>query len=170
MNRKYQTAHSGAKKESGDTMRKKCHSCLCRTCLDACGKCAECKEKISCCDNYNGCEQMSIFGTPQEQPYHGTPRHSLKHYRLTNERVKELEKLIQSGRYTSLASQAAHRADKDAAGYILLSIEQNLSYDALEKLWARGKIDRIPCSRTGFYYTKKYFFHLMDMEMRKIGK
>ena len=64
----------------------------------------------------------------------------------------------------------AHRTSKDAAGYILLSIKQNLSYDALEKLWARGEVDRIPCSRTGFYYTKKYFYHLFDLEVRRIGK
>lgn len=108
---------------------------------------------------------MSIF-EPTAQT--STPRHPIRYYGLTKERVKELEKLIQSGKYASLASQAAYRADKIIAEYILLSVKQNLSYDALEKLWARGKIDRIPCSRTGFYYTKKYFFHLMDMEMRKI--
>lgn len=149
-------------------MRTKCHTCLCRTCMTICGKCAKCKQKITYCEDYNGFRQMSIFEPPPQQT--GTPRHTIEYYGLTDERVAELVKLIQSGRYDPLALQAAHRADKDAAEYIILSIKQNLSYDALEKLWARGDIDRIPCSRTGFYYTKKYFYHLFDLEVRRIGK
>ena len=96
-------------------------------------------------------------------------RHPIEYYGLTDERVAELVKLIQSDKYACLASQAAYRADKDTACYILLSIKKNLSYDALDKIWARGEIGRIPCSRTGFYYAKKYFYHLFDLEMRKIG-
>ncbi len=151
-------------------MRRKCHTCLCRTCVTVCGKCVECKEKITYCENYNGFEQMSIFNIPQEPQYQGTPRHSLAYYGLTDERVEELVKLIQSGRYASLALQAAHTADNDVAEYILLSITKKLSYEGLEKLYGRGEIDRIPCSRTGFYYTKKYFYSLFDKELRRIGK
>ena len=120
------------------------------------------------CEDYRGFRQLSIFEPPPQQT--STPRHSLEYYGLTDKRVAELEKLIQSGKYASLASQAAHRADKDAAWYILLSVKKNLSYDALDKLYARGEVDRIPCSRTGFYYTKKYFYHLFDLEVRRIGK
>lgn len=149
-------------------MRTKCHTCLCNSCMTACCDRKKCSGKKEACENYSGFQQLSIFELPPQQS--GTPRHTIEYYGLTDERVAELAKLIQSGRYTALASQAAHRADKDAAEYILLSIKQNLSYDALDKLYARGVIDRIPCSRTGFYYTKKYFFHLMDLEMRRIGK
>lgn len=150
-------------------MRRKCHTCLCRTCLTVCGKCTECKEKITYCENYDGFEQMSIFDTPQETKYQGTPRHPIEYYGLTDKRVTELEKLIQSGIYASLASQAAHTSNEMIAEYILLSVTQNKSYDALEKMWARGKIEKIPCSRTGFYGTRRFFYHLFDLEMKKIG-
>lgn len=151
-------------------MRRKCHTCLCRTCVNVCGKCAECKEKITYCEDYNGFEQMSIFNIPQEPQYQGTPRHSLAYYGLTDERVEELEKLIQSGRYASLASQAAHTANETIAEYILLSVTQNKSYDALRVKWELGEIERIPYGKTDFYGIRRYFMHLMDLEMRKIGK
>ena len=112
-------------------IQRKCHTCLCQTCLTVCGKCTDCKEKTESCDGYNGFWQESIFGIPQETPYQGTPRHSLAYYGLTDERVEELEKLIQSGRYTALASQAAHTANEMIEEYILLSVTQNKSYDAL---------------------------------------
>lgn len=149
-------------------MRTKCHTCLCRTCLNTCCDRKNCKGKKESCKNYNGFRQISIFEPPPQQT--GTPRYSWQYYGISKARYRQLTEYIQSGRYTSLALQAAHRADKIVAEYILLSIKKNLSYDALEKLWARGGIDRIPCSRTGFYYIKKYFFHLMDLEMRRIGK
>lgn len=151
-------------------MRRKCHTCLCRTCFTVCGKCAECKEKIESCERYNGFWQESIFDIPQEPKYQGTPRHSLTYYGLTDERVAELEKLIRSGKYARLASSVAHTADNNVAEYILLSITKKLSYEGLEKLYGRGEIERIPCSRTGFYYTKKYFYSLFDKEVRRIGK
>lgn len=147
-------------------MRRKCDTCLCRTCLNTCCDRKNCTGKKETCENYNGFRQLSIFEPTQQQT--GTPRHPIEYYGLTNERVAELVRLIQSDKYSCLASQVAHRADKDAAWYILLSIKQNLSYDAIEKLWARGEVDRIPCSRTGFYYVKKYFYHLFDLEVRKI--
>lgn len=151
-------------------MRRKCSTCLCRTCLTVCGKCTDCKEKIESCDIYNGFWQESIFDIPQEQQYHSVPRHSLVYYGLTDERVGELAKMIQSGQYASIASSIAHTVDNDSAEYILMSIKKNLSFEGLEKLYGCGEIDRIPCSRTGFYYTKKYFYSLFDKELRRIGK
>ena len=150
-------------------MRRKCRSCLCRTCVAVCGKCAKCKEKITYCENYNGFEQMSIFGIPQEPPYQGAPRHPLKHYGLTKRRVKELENLIQSGRYAFLASQAAHTANEMIAEYILLSVTQNKSYDALRVKWELKEMERIPYCRTDFYGIRRYFYHLFDLEVRKNG-
>ena len=151
-------------------MRRRCHTCLCRTCLTVCGKCAECKEKVTYCENCNGFEQMSIFGIPQEPPYQGTPRHPIEYYGLTDERVAELEKLIQSGRYSYLASQAAHRANETIAEYLIMSIAENKSYDALEKMWARGKIERIPYGKTNFYGIRRYFYSLFDKELKKNGE
>lgn len=149
-------------------MSRKCNKCLCRTCFNTCCDRKNCKGKKESCENYSGFRQMSIFDPPPQQT--SAPRHPIEYYGLTDERVAQLVKLIQSGKYATLALQAAHRADKDAAGHILISIKKNLSYDALDKLYARGEVDRIPCSRTGFYYTKKYFYHLFDLEVRRIGK
>lgn len=151
-------------------MRRRCHTCLCRTCITVCGKCTKCKEKTTYCEGYNRYEQMSIFNIPQEQQYQGTPRHSIYYYGLTDERVAELERLIQSGRYASLVSQAAHRANETIAEYILLSVKENKSYDVLEKLWARGEIERIPYGKTDFYGIRRYFFSIFNEKMKEIGK
>ena len=115
-------------------------------------------------------EQWGKVEEPTELQYHSVPRHSWQHYGISKERYRELTEYIQSGTYAYLASQAAHTADNDVAEYILLSITKKLSYEGLEKLYGRGEIDRIPCSRTGFYYTKKYFYSLFDKELRRIGK
>lgn len=147
-------------------MRTKCYSCLCRTCLNVC-KCEGCTGKKESCDRYSGFEQMSIFNIPQEPQYQGTPRHSLAYYGLTDERVEELEKLIQSGKYASLASQAAHTANETIAEYIIKSIVENKSYDKLE---FDDKLGRICYGRTDFYGCRRFFYHLFDLELKKIGK
>lgn len=112
------------------------------------------------------------WGKVGDLPTHqtGTPRHSLEYYGLTDERVAELEKLIQSGRYTSLASQAAHKANEMIAEYILLSVTKNKSYDALRVKWELKEMERIPYCRTDFYGIRRYFYHLFDLEVRRIGK
>lgn len=43
-------------------MRKKCGACLCRTCLEVCGKCMGCNGKTETCGRYRGFWQESIFG------------------------------------------------------------------------------------------------------------
>lgn len=144
--------------------------CLCRSCLKTCCKCYKCKNKTEECEDYNGFEQMSIFNIPQEPQYQGTPRHSLAYYGLTDERVEELEKLIQSGGYASLASQAAHRANETIAEYILLSVTQNKSYDALRVKWELKEMEQIPYCRTDFYGIRRYFYHLFNEKMKEIGK
>lgn len=150
-------------------MRRKCHTCLCRTCLNVC-KCEGCTEKKESCERYSGFRQLSIFDTPQKTQYHSVPRHSWQHYGISKERYRQLTEYIQSGRYTSVARQAAHTANKTIAEYILLSAKENKSYDALEKLWARGEIERIPYGKTDFYGIRRYFMSLFDKEMRRIGK
>lgn len=152
-------------------MRRKCHTCLCRTCLNVC-KCEGCTGKKEACGNYSGFRQLSIFDTPQETKYQGTPRHPIEYYGLTDERVEELERFIRfGGKYiVPIASSAAYKANKLIYGHILLSIKRNLSYDTLEKMWARGEIERIPYCRTDFYGIRRYFFSIFDKEMRRIGK
>lgn len=150
-------------------MRRKCHTCLCRTCLNVC-KCEGCTGKKESCERYSGFRQLNIFEQPPTQQYHSVPRHSWPHYGITKERYRQLTEYIQSGRYAHIASRAAHTANKDIAEYLIISIAENKSYDALEKMWARGKIERIPYGKTDFYGIRRYFMHLVDLELRKIGK
>lgn len=150
-------------------MRRKCHTCLCQICLNVC-KCEGCTGKKELCERYNGFRQLSIFDTPQKPQSHSVPRHSWQHYGISKERYRQLTEYIQSGKYASLASQAARTANKTIAEYILLSVTQNKSYDALEKLWARGKTERIPYGKTDFYGIRRYFFSIFDKELRRIGK
>ncbi len=147
-------------------MRRRCHTCLCRTCLNVC-KCEGCTGKKESCERYSGFRQLSIFDTPQETQCHSVPRHSWQHYGITKERYMQLTEYIQSGRYASLASQASHRANETIAEYLIISIAENKSYDVLEKMWARGKIERIPYGKTDFYGIRRYFYYLFDLEVRK---
>lgn len=149
-------------------MRTKCHTCLCRTCLNVC-KCEDCTGKKESCEDYRGFKQLSIFEQP-EPNRRGTPRYSWDYYGISKERYRQLTEYIQSGRYTALTSQSAHTANEMIAEYLIISIVENKSYDALEKMWARGEIERIPYGKTDFYGVRRYFMHLMDLEMRRIGK
>lgn len=150
-------------------MRTKCHACLCRTCLTVCGKCAECKGKTESCENYNGFRQLSIFDTPTPQSK-SAPRHSWEYYEISKARYKQLTEYIRSGRYASLASQAARRANETIAEYILLSVKENKSYDALRVKWELREMERIPYCRTDFYGIRRYFFSIFNEKMKKIGK
>lgn len=150
-------------------MKRKCRGCLCCTCVMSC-HCQECKEKIKECKKYNGFKQIRIFDLFEKPKYRSTPRYPLSYYGLTNERVKELEKKVRSCKYTVQARQAALEANEMLADYILLAVNKNLSYEGLEKLWARGEIERIPYCRSDFYGWRRLFFANFDRELRRIGK
>lgn len=77
---------------------------------------------------------------------------------------------IQSGRYATMARQAAYTANKDIAEYLLLSATENLSYDELQKMWELKKIERMVCCRTDFYGYRRLFYSLFDRELRRIEK
>ena len=85
------------------------------------------------------------------------------------ERYRQLTEYIHSG-YTSLASQAAHTANETIAEYLILSVTQNKSYDALRVKWELKEMEQIPYCRTDFYGIRRYFMSLFDKEMRRIGK
>lgn len=150
-------------------MRRKCRYCLCRTCIKSC-YCHDCDKKIKECKKYSGFKQLNIFESHPETKYHKAPRYSWQYYGISKERYRQLTEYIQSGRYASAARQAAHRACKEFEEYILLSVMKNLSYEGLEKLWARGDIERMPCGRSDFYGWRRYFFSIFDRELRMIGK
>lgn len=151
-------------------MRRKCRTCLCWTCMTVCCDRKNCTGRKESCERYRGFRQLSIFDTPQEPQYQSVPRHSWQYYGISKERYRQLTWYMQSGKYASLALQAAHRANETIAEYLLLSASQNKSYDALEKLWARGEIERIPYGKTDFYGVRRYFYSLFDKELKRIGK
>lgn len=150
-------------------MRRKCNTCLCRTCLNTCCDRKNCTGKKEACENYSGFRQISIF-EPTPQKYQSAPRYSWEHYGISEERYRNLTEYIQSGRYDSVARQAAHRANKDIAEYILLSAMKNKSYDALKKKWELKEMEQIPYCRTDFYGYRRLFYSLFDRELRRIGK
>ncbi len=151
-------------------MRRRCNNCLCRTCLNTCCDRKKCDGKKEFCERYSSFRQMSIFDTPQEPKCHSSPRHSWQYYGISKERHRQLTEYIQSGRYAPVALSAAYAANKDIAEYILLSITQNKSYDALRVKWELKETERIPYCRTDFYGIRRYFYSLFDKELRRIGK
>lgn len=151
-------------------MRRKCHTCLCRTCLKTCCDRKECPGKKTECKRYSGFRQLSIFEQQTNPQHHSVPRHSWQYYGITKERYMQLTEYIQSGRYASLASQAAHRANETIAEYILLSVTQNKSYDALRVKWELKEMERIPYCRTDFYGIRRYFFSIFNEKMKEVGK
>lgn len=151
-------------------MRTKCHTCLCRTCLNTCCDRKNCTGKKEDCENYSSFRQMSIFEPPPQPQYQSAPRRSWQHYGISVERYRQLTEYIQSNRYASVARQAAHTANKDIAEYLLLSVTENLSYDELQKMWELKKIERMACCRTDFYGYRRLFYSIMDRELRRIGK
>lgn len=151
-------------------MRRRCKNCLCRTCLNTCCDQKNCTGKKESCDRYSGFRQISIFNTPQEPQYHSDTRHSWQYYGISKERYRQLTEYIQSGRYASIASQAAHEANETIAEYILLSIKENKSYDALRVKWELKEIEQIPYCRTDFYGIRRYFFSIFNEKMKEIGK
>lgn len=151
-------------------MRTKCHTCLCRTCLNTCCDRKNCTGKKEACENYSGFRQLSIFEPPPPPQYQSAPRRSWEHYGISKERYRQLAEYIQSGRYNHVARQSAHTANKEIAEYILLSVRENKSYDALRVKWELKEMERMPYCRTDFYGIRRYFFSIFDKELRRIEK
>lgn len=141
--------------------------CLCRSCLKTCCKCYKCKNKTEKCENYRGFRQLSIFEQQVNPQHHSVHRHSWQHYGISKERYRQLTEYIQSGRYASVARQAAHTANEMIEEYLIKSIVENKSYDKLE---FDDKLGRICYGRTDFYGCRRFFYHLFDLELKKIGK
>ena len=151
-------------------MRRKCHACLCRTCLKICCDCKTCANKKDVCENYSGFSQLSLFEPPTKSQKKSVPRLSWNRYGISKERYRKLTEYLQSGRYASLALQAAQTANETIAEYILLSVTQNKSYDALRVKWELKEMEQIPYCRTDFYGVRRYFYHLFNKMVKEIGK
>lgn len=95
-------------------------------------------------------------------------RASYADYGITSERLDELMKIVRSGQYDDLVHSAARRADKQAAGNIVLSVKRNMSYETLEARQAAGEIERVAIGRSDFYGTRRLFFHYLDTALKSM--
>ena len=93
----------------------------------------------------------------------GNIRASWKDYGITQERVDELVEIIRSGKYDDVALSAARMADEKAAGHILLSVKEQLSYDRLEY---HNRLGRCPLGRSNFYGARRLFFYYLDCALK----
>ena len=87
------------------------------------------------------------------------PRASWKDYGINKERLNELWEIVKSGKYADMVLSAACAAHEKAAGHILLSVKESLSYEYLEY---HEKLGRCPLGRTDFYGYRRLFFHYLN--------
>lgn len=122
------------------------------------------KEGVKTCKDYIRFEQLNIFQvTPKRQRL---PRFvSWEEYGITRERYIELRGICRSGKYHDVARLAAYTANPDIAEYILLSVTQKKSYEAIEY---DRRLGRIPCGRTDFYGYRRLFYSLFERELNKV--
>lgn len=92
-------------------------------------------------------------------------RASYEEYGISPQRLDELMQIVRSGEYEDAALSAARMADEKAAGHILLSVKEQLSYDLLEY---HDKLGRCPLGRTDFYGARRLFFHYFDCAMNTV--
>lgn len=149
---------------------RKCRNCLCHACIHVCDDCQKCHKANKKCNWYSGHKQLSFLEPPPDEEYSEIARRKWSYYGISKKRYKQLIEYIQSGRYASLASQAAHRANEMLSSYIILSIEKNLSYEGLQRLWELREIERMPCCRTDFYGYRRYFYYLLNKKIKEMGK
>ncbi len=149
-------------------MRTKCCKCLCRTCLNTCCDRKNCTGKKGSCEKYSGFMQLSIFEQITKNRYQSAPRHPWEHYGISRERYRKLTEYIRSDKYSELVFRVAHETNKTIAKHIILSVIKNKSYEGLEMMWGHGDIERIPCGKTDFYGWRRLFYHLFDLEIRRL--
>lgn len=148
---------------------RKCRGCICKTCLKVCCDRKNCIGKRTECGGYATFEQLRMFKNQPTPERNSAPRKSWEDYGLGDrERRIELRTLAQSPEYAEIVRNCAHIAAPEIEGYILLAVKENRSYEAIEKLWARGEIERMPCCKTDFYGYKRLFYHLFDERVRKM--
>lgn len=85
-------------------------------------------------------------------------------YGITEERHLELLEVARSGQHDAEVLSAATQADMKAAGHIILSVVEGVSYDHLE---FHEKLGRCPLGRTNFYGARRLFFHYLDCALKE---
>lgn len=84
-------------------------------------------------------------------------------YGITEERYLELLEAARSGQHDAEVFSAATKADRSAAGHIILSVVEGVSYEHLEFC---DKLGRCPLGRTNFYGARRLFFHYLDIALK----
>lgn len=90
-------------------------------------------------------------------------RASYADYGITPERQRELAGIARDDRYANIVLEAAMKADRLAAGHIILSVTEGRSYDHLEY---DERLGRCPLGRTDFYGARRLFFHYLDCALK----
>ena len=85
-------------------------------------------------------------------------------YGITEERYSELLEAVRSGQYDAEVLSAAIKADRAAAGHIILSVVDGLSY---EKVEYNERLGRCTLGRTNFYGARRLFFHYLDCALKE---
>lgn len=85
-------------------------------------------------------------------------------YGITPERRQELVEIVRSDKCAGIVLDAALKADRLAAGHIILSVVEGASYERLE---FHDKLGRCPIGRTDFYGTRRLFFHYLDEALKE---
>ena len=97
----------------------------------------------------------------------GALRHGFSEYGISWKRYLELRGLCASGRCRAETLRRACKGFEFLTEWILMSVTKNLSYDNLEKMWARGEIKYMACSRTSFYRHRRKFYHNLDRMLKE---
>ena len=84
-------------------------------------------------------------------------------YGITEERYHELLEAARSGLYDAEVLSAALKADRAAAGHIILSVVKGVSYEYLEY---HDRLGRCTLGRTNFYGARRLFFHYLDCALK----
>ena len=85
-------------------------------------------------------------------------------YGITPERRQELVEIVRYDKCADMVLDAALKADRLAAGHIILSVVEVISYEHLE---FHEKLGRCPIGRTDFYGTRRLFFHYLDEALKE---
>lgn len=94
------------------------------------------------------------------------PRFSFSAYNISQERYRELCNGCAAGKYSREILSKACRGLEFIKPWILLSVTKGKSYESLEKMWARGEIERVPYGKTDFYGFRRKFYHNLDVLLK----
>lgn len=95
------------------------------------------------------------------------PRLGFEAYNISRERYLELRNGCATGKYSPETLRKACRGFEFVAPWILLSVTENRSYDAMEIKWELSEIERIPVGRSDFYGFRRKFYHNLDVILRE---